>query len=89
MQGAEFEKAKRVLREHRQQIWQKYTGVVGTGLADVNQPGGLPAAGARSFGIIVFVEEENDRPANEQSIEDVPLTFQVSGHFQVSPGRKC
>lgn len=89
VQGVVFDQAKRVLQQSKDQIRSRYPGVVGTGIGSVVRPHDRVRAGRKVYGIIVFLDKKSRRPPAGQSIEGVPLRFEVSRRYRALPGPIC
>jgi hypothetical protein len=80
--GVDMATARQVLARHVDDIEDRYSGVIGTGVdAVVRPPTGTTGSGTRIYGIVVYLRRQDDRPDEPQSIEGVPLTFEVTGEF--------
>ncbi|GAA2588923.1 hypothetical protein SMC26_16555 [Actinomadura fulvescens] len=82
MRGVEYEKAKRVMQDHHEEIESRYHPVAGYGIGSVVAPEHLDEAHDEVFGIHVFLEDAGGLPTTPQSIEGVPLHFVVTGPFK-------
>jgi len=83
MRGVDYATAKAALDRHFREIQRQYHPVAGAAVQDVVR---RPGPGGEVFGIVVFLVDDSALPDTAQTIDGVPVIFQVHGKFTKRPG---
>ena len=75
MPGSDLEHVRDVLERHREDLKLRYR-AAGTGI-------GRRSAQDRTLVIVVYLESSRDLPRDPQSVEGVPLRFEVTGPIRL------
>ncbi|GGZ03198.1 hypothetical protein [Streptomyces poonensis] len=85
--GVAYAKAKAVLDSNREEIWERYASIQGSGIGAVEGAWDEKSADSdpEIFVIVIHLTDSADVPGFPQTVEGVPLRFEVGGPFTAQP----